>query len=153
MSIKNNRRRYFTGLSFLAVCGAMIYSCQSSQELEYAKYMSNGKDLYRARCQNCHGEKGEGLGELAPPLTDTVFLKTYKDRIACIIKEGSHEEMRIHNKIYHERMPSFPDLAPIDIAQLTVYITNSFGNRQGMYTYEQVMSDLTKCKSLPDRRP
>ena len=123
----------------------MIYSCQSAQEIEYAKYMSNGKDLYISHCQNCHGEKGEGLGELAPPLTDTVFLKTYKTAIACIVKNGSQQEMIVNGKKYDGKMPSF-NLANIDIAQLTVYITNSFGNKQGMYTYEQVSKDLSLCK-------
>lgn len=124
---------------------SLLYACQSSQEIEYAKYMSNGKDIYASRCQNCHGEKGEGLGELAPPLTDTVFLKANKSDLACIIKNGANKEMIIHGKKYDGKMPGF-NLADIDIAQVTVYITNSFGNKQGMYTYEQVSKDLSSCK-------
>lgn len=138
-------RRYILLGIFFSLFFGMIYSCQSTQEIEYAKYMSNGKDLYVARCQNCHGEKGEGLGELAPPLTDTIFLKENKADIACIIKNGSHKEMIVHGKKYDNKMPSF-NLASIDIAQVTVYITNSFGNNQGMYTYEQVEKDLNTCK-------
>ena len=138
-------RNYLLLGTVLMVISSMIYSCQSSQEIEYAKYMSNGKDLYIARCQNCHGEKGEGLGELAPPLTDTIFLKNNKSEIACIIKNGSHREMIIHGKKYDGKMPGF-NFAAIDIAQLTVYITNSFGNNQGMYTYEEVSRDLSLCK-------
>lgn len=138
------RNYLLSGIFFMLLCG-MIYSCQSSQEIEFSKYMSNGKDLYVARCQNCHGEKGEGLGELAPPLTDSTFLKTYKADIACIIKNGSHKEMIVNGKKYDGKMPGF-NLADIDIAQLTVYITNSFGNKQGMYTYEQVSRDLNSCK-------
>lgn len=132
-------------LIFFVLLCTVIYSCQSAQEIEYAKYMSNGKDIYVARCQNCHGEKGEGLGELAPPLTDTTFLKTNKSNLACIIKNGSNTEMIINGKKYDGKMPGL-NLAAIDIAQVTVYITNSFGNKQGMYTYEQVSKDLSLCK-------
>ena len=138
-------RNYLLFGAFFILLSSMIYSCQSAQEIEYAKYMSNGKDIYVARCQNCHGEKGEGLGELAPPLTDTVFLKANKADIACIIKNGSQKEMIINGKKYDGKMPGF-NLAAIDIAQVTVYITNSFGNKQGMYTYEQVSRDLNSCQ-------
>lgn len=124
----------------------VIHACQSASEIEMAKYMSNGKDIYEARCQNCHGKLGEGLGELAPPLTDTLFLKNNKNELACFIKNGVNEPMQVNGKIYHEKMPAFKDLHDIDIAQLIVYITNSFGNKQGMYSYERVSGDLKKCK-------
>ncbi|MEJ5996414.1 c-type cytochrome [Pedobacter sp. Du54] len=138
-------RKYIVFGGFSLLIGSLVYSCQSSQEIEFAKYMSNGKDIYVSRCQNCHGEKGEGLGELAPPLTDTLFLKTNKADLACIIKNGSNKEMIIHGKKYDGKMPGL-NFADIDIAQVTVYITNSFGNKQGMYTYEQVSKDLASCR-------
>ncbi len=138
------RNKLISG-GFLILTFCMMYACQSEQEIAYAKYMSNGKDIYVSHCQNCHGEKGEGLGELAPPLTDTLFLKNNKTDLACIIKNGANKEMVIHGKKYDGKMPGL-NLADIDIAQVIVYITNSFGNKQGMYTYEQVAKDLGSCK-------
>lgn len=137
------RNQFILSVFLSVVCG-IIYSCQSSQQIEYSKYISNGKDLYVAHCQNCHGEKGEGLGELAPPLTDSIFLKDNKTELACIIKNGSQKEMIVHGKKYDGKMPAF-NLADIDVAQVIVYITNSFGNKQGMYSYEQVSKDLNSC--------
>lgn len=125
---------------------SIINACQSAGEMEMAKYLSNGKDIYTSRCQNCHGEKGEGLGELAPPLTDTIFLMANKQKLACYIKNGANEPMLVQGKTYQEKMPAFNDLHDIDIAQVLVYITNSFGNKQGMYTYEQIANDLKNCK-------
>lgn len=134
----------FTVFSITVAC--IIYSCQNASEIEQAKYMSNGKDLYKLHCQNCHGENGEGLGELAPPLTDTVFLKENKAKLACMIKNGTSEPITIHGKKYQGKMPNFPTLHDIDIAQVMVYITNSFGNNQGMYNYQKVSTDLQNCK-------
>lgn len=131
---------------FLAAITVVINACQSQGDLELAQYVSNGKDIYIARCQNCHGAKGEGLGELAPPLTDTVFMKVNKQKIACYIKNGANESMVVNGVTYHEKMPGFKDLHTIDIAQLIVYITNAFGNKQGMYTQDQVAEDLANCK-------
>jgi len=139
------RRKYILAGTFLSSFSLLFYACQEQQQLDFAQYKSNGKDLYVVHCQNCHGEKGEGLAELAPPLTDTLFMKANAARLACIIKNGMSGEIEINNTIYNEKMPAFPDLMPIDIAQLRVYISNAFGNQQGMYTYEQVINDLANC--------
>jgi len=125
---------------------AIIFSCQNQETIDLQNYMSNGKDIYKAKCQNCHGENGEGLGQLAPPLTDSVFLKANKARLACIIKNGANETLVIHGKEYKEKMPGFPELADIDVAQVMVYVTNSFGNKQGFVSYAQVSTQLQNCK-------
>ncbi len=130
---------------FFSAVLAVIYSCQSRGQINQAQYASNGKDLYLANCQNCHGVNGEGLGDLIPPLNDTLFLKSNKEKLACFIKNGVSQEMRINGKTYDGKMPGFSHLESIDIAQIITYITNSFGNKQGVYPYEKVATDLTKC--------
>jgi mono/diheme cytochrome c family protein len=140
------RKKILLVIFSTTIC-CIIYACQSAGEMEQAKYMTGGKDLYIKYCQNCHGAKGEGLGKLAPPLTDTIFLKNNKAQLACIIKNGANEPMVINNKTYEGKMPAFAELHDIDIAKIIVYITNSFGNKQGMYKYEQVAKDLLNCTS------
>lgn len=114
--------------------------------MDLQNYVSSGRDIYKAKCQNCHGEKGEGLGELAPPLTDSLFFQANKNRLACFIKNGVNEPLIVHGKEYKEKMPAFPELTNIEVAQVLVFITNSFGNREGFYSYEKVNSDLKNCK-------
>lgn len=139
-------RRLIYSIFFLSTIAALTYACQDAARLQQDIYYTNGRDIYIKNCQNCHGSKGEGLGELAPALTDTIFLKANKEKIACYIKNGLNEEISIHGKKHEEKMPAFPQLANIDLAQLIVYITNSFGNNQGHYTPEQVAEDLKNCK-------
>lgn len=139
-------RKYIINSIFIVSIVAIIVSCQNQQQIDLQNYMSNGKDIYVAKCQNCHGETGEGLGQLAPPLTDSVFLKNNKTRLACIIKNGLNESITIHGKEYKEKMPAFPELANIDVAQVMVFITNSFGNKQGFVHYNEVSKDLQNCK-------
>lgn len=139
-------RRLLITTSILFTIVLMIYSCQSADQVKQDMYYTNGRDYYIKYCQNCHGANGEGLGALTPPLTDTVFLKENKQKIACYIKNGMSEAITIHGKQYEEKMPDFKTLASIDIAQIIVYVTNSFGNKQGMYTQEQVNEDLKNCK-------
>jgi len=139
-------RKYIIYSIFLFSVVAVIISCQNQETIDLQNYMSNGKDIYKAKCQNCHGENGEGLGQLAPPLTDSVFLKTNKENLACIIKNGTNEKITIHGKDYQEKMPGFPELADIDVAQVMVYVTNSFGNHQGFVPYSKVSTQLLNCR-------
>jgi mono/diheme cytochrome c family protein len=139
-------RKYIINSAFLLSIIAIIVSCQNQETIDLQNYMSNGKDIYKAKCQNCHGENAEGLGQLAPPLTDSVFLKANKTRLACFIKNGANETFVIHGKEYKEKMPAFPELADIDVAQVMVFVTNSFGNKLGFVPYTKVSKDLQGCK-------
>ncbi|MFA6944826.1 MAG: cytochrome c [Pedobacter sp.] len=124
----------------------IIQSCQNEGGITYKRYYVNGKGLYEKNCQNCHGADGKGLGTLYPPLTDSTFLIRNKSKLACIIRKGQNETIQINNISYQGSMPGNETLADIDIAQLIVYITNSFGNKQGFYDSSQVTKDLLSCK-------
>jgi mono/diheme cytochrome c family protein len=139
-------RRFLIGISFILTVSTIIYSCQDAGKIKQDVYYVNGRDLYIKHCQNCHGANGEGLGKLTPPLTDTVFLKENKQKIACFIKNGIKSPITVNGQVYEGSMPDFPALANIDIAQLVVYLTNSFGNKQGMYTPEGIAKDLKDCR-------
>jgi mono/diheme cytochrome c family protein len=138
--------RYLLLSVFLAVIATVIYSCQSAEQITQDMYYTNGRDLYIRRCQNCHGEKAEGLADLIPPLTDTTYLRAKKKKLACIIKNGLQEKITVDNRSFQEKMPANADLNDIDIAQIIVFITNSSGNKQGMYNTEAVALDLKNCK-------
>ncbi|EDM36809.1 mulitcopper oxidase domain protein [Pedobacter sp. BAL39] len=130
----------------LSCIATIIYSCQNANQIKQDVYYVNGRDIYIKNCQNCHGSNGEGLAALSPPLTDSIFLKANKHQIACFIKNGINTKITVAGRNYEENMPAVDHLADIDIAQVIVYVTNNFGNRQGMYTPEQVKADLNKCK-------
>lgn len=131
---------------FLLFCTALIIqSCQNEESLNYKRYYVNGKGLYEKNCQNCHGADGKGLGTLYPPLTDSTFLLTNKKKLAYIIRNGQNEEIVINNIKFQSQMPGNNTLADIDIAQVIVYISNSFGNKQGYYDQSLVTKDLASC--------
>lgn len=136
--------------SLLAAISVMIIigSCQSDHELNYARYYMNGKQVYEQHCKNCHGVNGEGLARLYPPLTDTAYLKTNKDRLACIIKNGISGPIMINGVEFNEQMPAESHLPDIDVAAVITYITNSFGNKQGLYDVANAGADLKGCRNL-----
>ncbi|MGV3508267.1 MAG: c-type cytochrome [Sphingobacteriaceae bacterium] len=136
-------------VSFTLLTGFfLLEACQSEHELNYARYYSNGKQVYEQHCQNCHGSDGQGLAKLYPPLTDTTFLKNNKNKLACIIKYGLSDTIMVNGIQFSEKMPAETHLAEIDIAAVITYITNSFGNKQGLYDVANAAADLKDCGNL-----
>jgi len=82
-----------------------------------------GRTLYRAKCQFCHGIRGDGKGPAAESLlehpVDFTDSKFWKDDVT----------KKIYETITHgkEMMPAF-DLTPDDIAAITSYISHTFKN-------------------------
>ncbi len=136
----------------LYLCFALLavyvscYSCQSEQAIRTAQYVVNGQKLYVAHCQNCHGAKGEGLGGLYPPLTDSTYLTDHREQLACMVRNGLSGPIEVHGKVFDTEMPSNPQLAPVEIAYVLTYIGNSFGNQLGIFTLEEVQASLEACR-------
>jgi mono/diheme cytochrome c family protein len=123
----------------------LVYSCQNDDELEFKRYYTSGMLIYQTKCQNCHGAKGEGLSALIPPLTDSVYLRKNRAKLPCIIKYGLKELISVDKKAYDGQMPANVDAAPVHIAEVLTYINNSFGNKLGVTTTQQVNLDLNNC--------
>jgi mono/diheme cytochrome c family protein len=133
------------GIILLPLLMGMLISCQSDAEVEFQRYYSNGGAIYQARCQNCHGAHGEGLQALIPPLNDTTYIKTNKSALACFIKNGMKGKIIISFRYFEGEMPA-SELAPVELAGVLTYISNSFGNKSGIVKSEQVEEDLKGCK-------
>jgi mono/diheme cytochrome c family protein len=123
----------------------LMVSCQDEARIEFDRYYSAGNLLYQQRCQNCHGEHGEGLQALIPPLTDSVYLKTNKAILPCSVNNGLKGKITILNRQFDGQMPA-NNLTPIELAKVLTYITNSFGNKQGLISVDVIGADLAKCK-------
>lgn len=131
------------GCFFAAV--SIIASCQSEQQVNYNRYYAAGAAVYQSNCQNCHGSQGEGLAALIPPLTDSVFLKANRHKIACYLENGLKGKITVHNHEFDGIMPS-TGLSPIEIAQVLTYVTNSFGNKSGLIDNDDIEQDLKGCE-------
>ena len=124
----------------------ILESCQSEEQQDFKRYYNGGRILYEQNCQNCHSAKGDGLLNLIPPLNDAAYLRKNKAVLACMVRYGIKETIiTVNGKSYEGAMPG-TDLAPIDVAKVLTYITNSFGNNMGIVTAEKVNGDLQKCK-------
>jgi mono/diheme cytochrome c family protein len=142
------KRNHLIYTLLLGTVISILYACSGKgSSLEQDMYYTNGRDLYIQHCQNCHGDKGEGLENLIPPLTDTSYLKENRKKLVCFIKYGMDGKILVDGREFVEKMPSHEEFTDIDLAQLVVFITNSNGNKQGMYSTSDVVTDLGRCKN------
>ena len=123
----------------------IIASCVGNESIEFKRYYSIGATVYQFHCQNCHGAKGEGLSALIPPLTDSAYLRKSKLLLACYLQSGMKGPVEVNSKKYDDSMPA-AGINNMKTAQVLTYITNSFGNKLGLITEEDVERDLIKCK-------
>lgn len=140
-------RKILLGFCFtLLVFAIALNACVTEQSVKYTRYFADGAQLYKSHCQNCHSATGQGLAQLIPPLTDTPFLRKHRAILPCIVQYGIADSITIHQQGYHFKMPANPKLAAIDLAKLLTFVTNSFGNQQGLYDVSEIENHLKNCR-------
>ncbi|MFT4546118.1 MAG: glucose/arabinose dehydrogenase/mono/diheme cytochrome c family protein [Verrucomicrobiales bacterium] len=96
-----------------------------------------GKTLYAQFCFACHGERGEGVTPLAPPIAESEWVTGSPLRLAAIVLNGVEGPITIGGKVYdapeiQPLMPGLKDNPEYDdekLAAILTYIRNDFGNR------------------------
>lgn len=139
------RNTFFSLLAIGIFTLFMMYACQPNVSIETAQYAVNGQKLYRTHCENCHGAQGEGLGTLYPPLTDSSYLRTNREKLACIVRNGLNEPVQVNGKTFEGSMPGLPQLSAIEIAYILTYVTTNFGQQTSTYSQEDVRKSLANC--------
>ncbi len=113
--------------------------------LKMKQYMFKGRELYLQRCSNCHQQDGSGLGKLIPPLAKSDYLLENLNASVCTIKYGRKGKIIVNGVEYDQPMPANTNLTNIQIAMITTYIRNSWGNKAGFFGVKEVQSILSSC--------
>lgn len=147
-------KNIFLPLLFLVV----FVSCNNSSKPiegngEYSRrekttlrqYYVNGERLYIQHCSNCHGQNGEGLARLIPPLKGTDFIER-DSLLACIIKNGLQGEIVVDGIMYDQPMPGNFRLTNLEIAELSTYLYKKFFDKDVLVTPPSVEKALNECE-------
>lgn len=106
--------------------------------------MSNGKKVYDLYCQACHQADGNGVPRLNPPLTGTVYVNGSKTRLIDIVLNGLSDPIEINGEEYNNPMAAHDFLTDQQIADVLTYVRNSFGNKSGRITEQEVKKQRAK---------
>ena len=107
-----------------------------------------GKILYEYYCANCHMEDGSGLKGLIPPLANADWLKNNQSEIACLIRNGQKGAIVVNGQTYNQEMVGFPQLTRYELANITNYINQAWGNDFGVVKVTDIKKELEGCSDL-----
>ena len=88
-------------------------------------------------------EQGEGIEDAYPPLAKSDYLMADKKRAIQQVLYGATGEMKVKGKTYNAEMSAF-DLTDEQASDVLNYIRNSFGNKGGAVTPEEVKTARKK---------
>lgn len=119
---------------------------ENAHDIEFHRKYARGIGVFRSTCQSCHGEDGQGLEFLAPPLANSEWVTGDKDVLIAIVLHGMTGPVTVDGKVYtvpevSGEMPGIihnKDLVESDVALMLSYIRNSWGNEAPDITLEDV---------------
>ena len=117
-----------------------IAFAQQSLEESYER----GKLLYDDFCVRCHLPNGLGEAGLVPPLANADFLEDIKATVQSI-KYGIHGPIIVNGVEYNGSMSPM-GLEDDEIADVTNFILNSWGNTSDVMIDEQYVKKVSEVK-------
>ena len=126
-------------LAFFILQGsALMTGCQSSP-------FQQGEILYENFCANCHMKDGTGLEGNIPPLARADYLAKNPDKLACIIRYGLSDTIKVNGRTYQQPMAGIPQLTYVEITNIINYIHQAWGNELGYYPNSKTTEALENC--------
>lgn len=105
-----------------------------------------GERLYAQHCSGCHGEQGQGLARLVPPLAGSDYLVGHRAELACLLRNGQREVIVVNGVGYHNVMPGNKTLSTAQLTNLLNFIESHWGNEAAPRTIHDVQQQLDRCR-------
>lgn len=110
------------------------------------KQFPKGVQVYENICKTCHGNDGNGIASLAPPLNQSNWVTGDRRRLVAIVLYGLTGPVTVNGKLYKNpeisgEMPGLynnDEMNDEDIAQVLSFIRKSWNNSASRVTKEEV---------------
>ena len=106
--------------------------------------VKRGEQVYLTNCMSCHMINGEGLSGTYPSLVKRDTIPFNLPENISIILKGQKGEIMVNGETFNTEMPSQNYLTDEQIADVLNYMMNSWGNKAGPVTPDQVKSERGK---------
>lgn len=98
-----------------------------------------------SKCANCHGDEGQGLASMYPPLTKSKVITDSLFLIPCIIKNGLNGPRKVNGVIFNKPMDKITGLNDTEINNLINFLNSEFG-KSPTSIYPKVINDwINSC--------
>ena len=96
-----------------------------------------GKALFAGTCSTCHQPDGKGMEGVFPPLAASDYIKADPKALPRVILHGLVGPVKVNGKDYNSNMPPMSQLTDDEVANISTYVLNSWGNPGGRVTKEE----------------
>lgn len=104
-----------------------------------------GKSSYQTNCAQCHGDNGEGIRVLIPPLLKSDFAKNNFDSIPCWLKNGISHKITVNGVEYDQPMYGL-NMDEIQIANVMNYLSKELLDTDREVNSIEVKEILKNCQ-------
>lgn len=137
----NWKHLVLTGLAMSLAGGAMAAPPKKKAAKEApptAHQMDEGKKTFNTICAACHRADGTGMAGMFPPVAQSDYLMADKKRSIAVVTQGLKGPVEVNGKKYNQVMPPLAQLTDEQVANVLSYVRNSFGNKGGAVTVDEV---------------
>ncbi len=96
-----------------------------------------GKVLFAGTCSTCHQPDGAGMEGIFPPLAKSDYIAKDTKRLPSIITHGLSGPVTVNGKDYNSVMPPMAQLTDDEVANISTYVLNSWGNPGGQISRDE----------------
>lgn len=111
-----------------------------------SSYGPNGGDpaIYKKHCASCHGQNGEGLRALYPPLKDSDYMSARLNNLPCLIANGVRGNIVSKDGATNIRMVPV-NLSTSEMTTLITYLHHKWGTGKSVVSEQTVSQCLQHC--------
>ncbi|WP_158858188.1 DUF7133 domain-containing protein [Lunatibacter salilacus] len=100
------------------------------------KLFALGRQHYLSTCSGCHGNAGEGVNRMGPPLAGSEWVTGDQKQLSLIVLHGMEGPLEVKGKTYDtpDILPVMPAHTSLDdgtLSAILTYIRNEWGNNAG----------------------
>jgi nitrite reductase (NO-forming) len=106
-------------------------------DLTQAEQIEAGKALFAGTCSTCHQPNGQGMEGVFPPLAKSDYIAADPKRVPNAILHGLVGPVKVNGKDYNSNMPPMSQLTDDEVANISTYVLNSWGNPGGRVTKDE----------------
>jgi len=113
-------------------------------EFNLASSVKAGEAIYsgKGNCTTCHLATGQGVAGAFPPLAKSDYFKNDMKKVIKIVAKGLNETITVNGTEYKQIMPPVIGLSNEEYRDVVNYVLNSWGNKLGHVTVEDVKEVL-----------
>jgi nitrite reductase (NO-forming) len=108
-----------------------------SGNLSVQEQMAAGQALFQGTCSTCHQGNGEGMAGIFPPLAKADYIAKDPKSVPRVILHGLEGKITVNGQDYNSVMPPMGQLTDDEVANISTYVLNSWGNPGGRVTAEE----------------